>query len=91
MPEVKRREYPVSSAVIEELLADAQAKVDEISQRIGEGESISASAMLAIYTTAFNSLSMGLYSAVSDAVSADIRKTIAAHRRPRRRAPEFPL
>ncbi|WMM74272.1 hypothetical protein RCF27_08265 [Rhodococcus pyridinivorans] len=67
-----RREYPVSSVVIEELLSDALVKIDEINQRIGEGENVSAAAMLSTYIAAFNKLEMGLRSAICDAVSSGV-------------------
>ncbi|EHK80868.1 hypothetical protein [Rhodococcus pyridinivorans] len=66
-----RREYPVSSVVIEELLSDALVKIDEINQRIGEGENVSAAAILSTYIAAFNKLEMGLRSAVCDSVSRE--------------------
>lgn len=65
-----RREYPVSSVVIEDLLSEAKVKIDEINDRIGNGESVSASSMLSIYISAFNKLEMGLHTAVCAAITA---------------------
>jgi len=64
-----RREYPVSSAVIEELLDDAQVEIDEINRRIGEGEKVTAETMVHIYARAICRLEMGLRSAVTDSMA----------------------
>jgi len=86
-----RREYFVSSAVIEEVLDAAQAQVDVISQKIGEGEHVTVSEQLGYYASAFGWLQSKLYAAVSDAVAQDIRKTIDAQQDVDDAAVEFPL
>jgi len=86
-----RRVYPVSSAVLEELLTDAEITVDEISARIGNGEKVSTPEALATYEKAFNALRSGIYAAISDVVAEEIRKTIDTQRDLDAVATEFPL
>ena len=86
-----RRVYPVSSAVIEELLDDAQMQVAWLRQQIGNGESVSHAAALSCYISAFEWLNSKLYAAISDAVAQEIRTTIDAQQDVDDAAVEFPL
>lgn len=67
-----RREYPVSSVVIEDLLSEAQIEIDEINARIGNGEKVTAAAQVQIYARAFSRLQVGLQSAICTSIASGI-------------------
>lgn len=92
--EAQRRDYKLSSVLLEDILTDATVEIDALNHSIGNGDTCTDSAALAVYRNAFETLHRGVITMIADAVSAEIERNIARMKEydsALESAPRFPL